>query len=357
MAENGNPPGPRRRVLLKDVAQWAKVSGSTASRALADDHRISVATRQSVKAAAAELHYVPNAAARSLRVRRTRTLGLLLPDLRDPVHGQIASVFEQEARQRGYGVMVVAGENELALERLALRIFAEHGTDGIAIVSGVLSPREARERVDPDRLVLVQPDHRSLLRRDGPLFPGVIQTDDAKGMAAAVDHLVDSGYRRIGYVEGGARPSNAVRAEAVASSLRSRGIRTPMRTFAASADAWRAPGELAAAVAADLPDALICYDDKLALALMDALRGLGIRVPNDVGIVGFDGIPFAAFSNPRLTTVAVPSAVMGRVAAESLVRTLLEGTLPDSILLPLELVVRESTRNQPPSDARRGAGA
>ena len=122
-ASPGKGDGPRRRVLLKDVALRVNVSGSTASRALADDPRIGAATRLAVKAAAAELNYVPNAAARSLRARRTRTLGLLLPDLRDPVHGQVASAFEQEARLQGYGVMVVAGERDLGRERLALRIF------------------------------------------------------------------------------------------------------------------------------------------------------------------------------------------------------------------------------------------
>jgi len=348
--------GPRRRVLLKDVAERANVSGSTASRALADDPRISVGTREAVKSAAAELHYVPNAAARSLRARRTRTLGLLLPDLRDPVHGQVASAFEEEARQRGYCVLVVAGENELARERLALRIFAEHGTDGIAIVSGVLAPKEALERVDPDRLVLVQPDHRSLRRRDGPLFPGVIQTDDVGGIRLAVNHLVDSGYRRIAYVEGGARASNAARAEAVAAALRGRGIRAFQR-FEASVDSWRDPRDLAARIAADLPEALVCYDDKLALALMDALRGLGVRVPEDVGIIGFDGIPFAAISNPRLTTVVVPSAMMGRIAAASLISTLQVGKLPDPVLIPLELIVRESTRARPAPATGRAPGA
>ena len=109
-------------------------------------------------------------------------------------------------------------------------------------------------------------------------------------------------------------------------------------------DAWRDPADLAAEIAADLPEALVCYDDLLALALMDALRGLGVRVPDDVGIVGFDGIPFAAISNPGLTTVAVPSAEMGRAAAASLIRAVHEGELPDGVMLPVELVVRESTR-------------
>jgi len=337
--------GRRRRILLKDVAQRANVSGSTASRALANDPRISPATSEAVKAAALELHYVPNAAARSLRVQRTRTLGLLLPDLRDPVHGQVASAFEREARHAGYGVMVVAGERDLVRERLALRIFSEHGTDGVAVVSSVMSPRELRERVDPDRLMLVWPDHHTMPRRVGPSIPGVIQTDDASGVAAAVDHLVDNGSRRFGYVESGVRASNTIRAETVAATLRARGIDEPVRAFNGPIDPVRPLGDLAAEIAADLPDALVCYDDQMALALMDALRDVGVRIPDDLGVVGFDGIPFAGIANPRLTTVAVPSSEMGRVAAAALVQAIHEGALPDGVVLPVELVVRESTRS------------
>lgn len=335
---------PRRRVLLEDVAQRARVSRSTASRALADDPRISRPTRDLVKAAAAELHYVPNAAARSLRVRRTRALGLLVPDLRDPVHGQVASGFEQVARERGYVAMIVAGENDPVTERNALRIFTERATDGVAIASSEMSPKDARERVDPDRLVLVQPDSRSLPRRPGASLPGVIQTDDASGMAMATSHLVDTGCRRIAYVEGGTRPSNTVRATAVADTLKRRGIGEPMRTVRAERDAWRAPGDLVRSIAAAPPDALVCYDDKLALAVMDGLRDVGLRVPDDVSIVGFDGIPFAATSNPRLTTVSVPSFEMGRLAADALIEAIHGGGLPDAVLMPLELIVRESTR-------------
>jgi DNA-binding LacI/PurR family transcriptional regulator len=344
LVTNGTATGPRRRVLLKDVARSANVSGSTASRALADDPRISLATRLTVKAAAAELNYVPNAAARSLRMRHTLTLGLLIPDLRDPVHGQVASGFEEEARRSGYCVIMVAGENEPVRERLALKIFAEHGADGVAIVSSAISPREARERVDPERLVLVQPDHNSLPRREGVLTPGVILTDDATGMRAAVNHLLDNGYRRIAFVEGGGGASSRVRSEAVAATLRSRGVRTALRTFAATGDTWRDPTDLAAEIAADLPEALVCYDDKLALALLDSLRKLKVRVPEDIGIVGFDGIPFAAISNPRLTTVATPAGEMGRLAAASLIRAIQVGARPEAILLSPELIVRESTR-------------
>lgn len=336
--------GPRRRVVLEDVARRADVSRATASRALADDPRISRATTALVKAAAAELHYVPNAAARSLRVRRTRTLGLLIADLSDPVHGQIASEFEQTAGESGYRVIFVAGLNDPVRERLALKIFTEHGTDGVAAVSSVLAPSEIRSRVPPDRLAVVQPDHLSVLRHRRPLPPGVIQTDDASGVEAAVDHLVRVGHRDIAYVESGTRASNTVRRDAVARALRARGGGRPLRCFAAPEDAWKAPDELAGAIARELPEALVCYDDKLALALLDALRRRGIGAPADVGIVGFDGIPFAAISNPRLTTVATPTDELGRLAAASLIGAIAGGMLPPATLLPVELVVRESTR-------------
>jgi DNA-binding LacI/PurR family transcriptional regulator len=334
---------PGARILLRDVARRASVSGSTASRALADDPRISKATRDLVKAAATDLHYVPNAAARSLRVRRTRTLGLLLPDVRDPVHGQVASAFELEASLAGYCVIVVSGERDAARERIGLRTFAEHGTDGVAVVSSLISPRELRERVDPDRLVHAWPDHRTMPRTGGPPPPGVVQTDDSSGVRAAVEHLIDGGCRTIAYAGDGVRASNTVRAEATAATLRQRGVRRALRTLVAGNAPGRAD-ELAAEVASAGPDAVVCYDDKLALELMDALRRLGIRVPDDIGIVGFDGIPFAAISNPRLTTVAVPTAEIGRLAATLLIQAVHDGALPDGVLLPVELVVRESTR-------------
>lgn len=337
-------PDPQHRVLLEDVAQRASVSRSTASRALVDDPRISLTTRARVKKAANELRYVPNAAARSLRVRRTRTLGLLLADLSDPVHGQVASGFEQQAGERGYRVIFVAGFDDPVRERRALKIFTEHGTDGVAIVSTVLAPSEARTRVQPDRLVIVQPDHPSVVRQRGRLPAGVIQTDDASGIESAVEHLVLNGYRDIAYVEGGNKASNTIRREAAERAVRNHGLR-PLRSFPAPADAWRAPDAIATAIALNLPEALICYDDKLALVLMDALRRQGIRAPEDVGIVGFDGIPFAAISSPRLTTVTTPTGELGRLAASSLVDAIQSGQLPPAVLLPVELVVRESTRS------------
>ena len=347
---------PHRRVVLDDVARMAHVSRSTASRALVDDPRISEPTRTAVKHAASELRYVPNAAARSLRAQRTRILGLLLANLSDPVHGQIAAAFEQEALAGGYRVIFGAGLQDPTLERKALRIFTEHAADGVTMVSCVLALSEAQTRFRPDRLIMVQPDHRRVQRYRGPLVPGVIMTDDASGDEAVVDHLVATGYRDIAYIGSGARASSTVHREAVGRALRKHGIRPQLDRFPSADDGWRAPDAIAALIAADLPEALVCYEDVLALALMDALRRLGIRAPDDVGIVGFDGILFAEISNPRLTTVATPLAEMGRLAASSLIGAIQTGNLPEAVVLPVELVVRESTLPQKPRVARGPAG-
>ena len=111
-----------------------------------------------------------------------------------------------------------------------------------------------------------------------------------------------------------------------------------------SDDAWRTPDLVAARVGSSLPDAIICYDDKLALALLDGLRSRGIRVPQQVCVVGFDDIPFAALSSPRLTTVASPTTLMGRLAARTLAAAIGDGRLPPARVLPVELVIRESTQ-------------
>lgn len=333
--------GPRRTTLA-DVADEAGVSRATASRALAEDPRISAATRQGVRDAARRLAYVPNVAARNLRARRTRTLGLLLQDLDDPVHAQVAAGFEVEAAAAGYTVLLVAGFATLTSERRALRVFAERSTDGIALVSSILEPHEARGRSIGCPLVSVQPDHRGASRSADHQLPGVICTDDEAGMRLAIRHLLAGGRCRIAYLGSGVRASDAIRRGAAARELREQGGHA-LRSIRVPEAAWRRPELVGQALGQDLPDAVVCYDDKLALALLDGLRRRGVRVPDDVAVTGFDDIPFAALSNPRLTTVATPTAELGRMAAAMLLEALAGGGPAGTRVLPVELVVRESS--------------
>jgi LacI family transcriptional regulator len=332
--------------VLADVARAAGTSESTASRALQDDPRIGEATRAAVRAAAAQLGYVPNAAARSLRARRTHILGLLLDDLADPTHGEVAAGFEAAAAEEGFVVFIMTGFHDADRERRALRTFIEHRADGICLASCVIDPTEVHEHLPAERVVFVQPDHVRMADGVGPPPFGALRSNDEMGVTALVDHLVDQGYRRLAYVGAGATASDLLRRAAVTEAMEHHDVE-PIRILDAGRVGWCDPGDVARQLAVDPPEAVICYDDKLALALVDALRDVGLEVPLDVAVAGFDGIPLASRARPRLTTIEVPSADIGRRAAQMLMRAIRDGRMPPTEILPVELVVGESTPLRP----------
>jgi LacI family transcriptional regulator len=334
--------GQARRARLADVAARAGVSLATASRALADDSRISVPTRMAVENAAAELGYVPNVAARSLRARQTRAFGLLLSDLGDPVHGQVAAGFEMEAAEAGYSVIIVAAANVPDEERRSMTVFMERATDGICLASSVLDPDEAISRAGAVPVAIVQPDNDLRTRAREELPRGTIQTDDTSGVEQAVRHLLAMGHRDIVYLGSGNRSTNRLRQAAAERVVREM-IDRPMRAVMLPDRAWTDPEVVGAALGPRPPHAVVCYDDKLALALLDGLRMRGVTVPRDVAVTGFDDIPFARLANPRLTTVATPVVEMGRMAARALIDATVTGELPPSRTMPVELVIRESS--------------
>ena len=338
--EQGTPGG--ARVTLERIASLTGVSISTVSRSLAGDERISVATREAVQRVAQQLGYVPDAAARSMRSGSTRTLGLMVGDFIDPLHALITAGFERAARGRGYTVVIATGFGDLELEREALRVFVEHRNDGVALLSSVIDPDEIRSVLRSDRLVLVQPEHLRFADAEAGMERGVINVDDVAGANLAVGHLIELGCRAIGYVGVGMIATNVRRRTAVEQAVLAAGL-APARIFKAGPEGWRAPGRIAAQVARDRPDGLICYEDKLALALMDSLRGVGIEVPRDLALTGFDGIPFAALARPRLTTITTPMAEMGRLAAQMLFDAIDDGEVGPSVVLPVELTIGEST--------------
>ena len=345
---------PERRVVLADVARKAGTSEATASRALKNDPRIGQTTRESVQAAARQLGYVPNAAARSLRAKRTHILGLLLDDLADPVHGKVAAGFEEAAAAQGFAVFIMTGLHDAEREQRALRAFVEHRADGIVLASCVSEPADVHRAVPPERVILVQPDYPSLADGREPAKRGVLRSADTAGVVATVRHLAERGYARITYVGPGIGASDALRRSAATATLRELRL-PPLRVVETGVDGWRDPASTARTLAADPPDAVLCYDDKLALALLDALRSTDLDVPGDIGLAGFDGITAALQSRPRLTTVAVPSVQIGRRAVEMLTAGLHDGTMPMSEVLPVTLVVADSTPGRAAvADRRRG---
>jgi DNA-binding LacI/PurR family transcriptional regulator len=342
-ANRDDTPLVERRVRLEDVARLAGVSPTTVSRALRNDPRISEGTRAEVRYAARKLGYIPDARASSLRGRATSTVGLLLPDVADPMHGQVAMAVEQAAATQGYTVLLANGLSDPARERRALEVFTAQRVDGIVLAGSMLSPQETLGLVNPSPVVFIEGENISLAGYKHDLPVGSIRVDDVCGIEAVVAHLRECGYRRIAYVNGPDVASNVTRRDGALRILAAAGLTGALFPHPGGVESLGAQNAVVAGVTAERPEALICYDDVIALGMMDALRDSGLRTPDDIAIVGFDDIPFAGISNPRLTTVAQPSEEVGRRAFAMLLVGIKTGELPPSIVLPVRLIVRESS--------------
>jgi LacI family transcriptional regulator len=331
-----------RRVTLSDVAQRASVSVATVSRALSGDPQISGATRVRVCRIADSLKYVPNVAARNLVLRSSATFGLMTPDVTDPIHGQVVTGFQQQAAEHDYSVILSNGFRDIPTERRALREFAAHRVAAVAVMGSALPQREVKLLLAPSPVLFIGSEHISSSGATQDLSSGCLRPDDVGGMRQVVAHITDRGYRSVAYVSGSLGATELIRREAFVAALSAR--RRPKPTMY-RADDLDVEGlrAIAAEISKSRPDVVVCYDDKTALLMMDELRSAGVDVPADMGIVGFDDIPFARISNPRLTTISQQSDDLGRVCVDFLLETLKRGKLPKSRLMPVALVVREST--------------
>jgi DNA-binding LacI/PurR family transcriptional regulator len=335
-----------RRVTLVDVAQRASVSVATVSRALSGDPQISEATQSRVRRIAHDLKYVPNVAARSLVLQSSATFGLMTPDVTDPIHAQVVTGFQQQAATQGYSVILSNGFWDAGTERRALREFAAHRVAAVAVMGSVLSQVEVKRLLSPSPVLFIGSEHVPSGSGDLDMARGCLRPDDRDGMRQVVDHLIERGYRSVAYVSGSSGATQIIRRDALVAALAQRGRAEPVVHRAREVDA-AGLRPVVARIRRSRPDAVVCYDDKTALLLMDELRSAGLTVPRDVAVVGFDDIPFARISNPRLTTVSQRADDLGRTSVDLLLSTIERGRLPVSQLMPVALVVRETTPGLP----------
>lgn len=339
-----------RRVTLVDVAKRAAVSVATVSRALSGDPQISEATQIRVRRIADDLRYVPNVAARSLVMQSSATFGLMTPDVTDPNHGQVVTGFQQRAAQQGFSVILSNGLWDAETERCAFREFAAHRVAAVAVMGSVMPQVEVKRLLAPCPVLFIGSEHVPPNGAGLDQPRGCLRPDDRDGMTQVVDHLLDRGYRDIAYVSGAWGATQIIRQQAFITAMAEQGHTEPVLHRVDDAEATGL-GIVVGEIRRSRPDVVVCYDDNTALLLMDELRAAGLKVPDDVGIVGFDDIPFACISNPRLTTVSQRSADLGRATVDFLLSTLQRGKLPTSQLMPVTLVVRETT----PGPQRRAA--
>jgi DNA-binding LacI/PurR family transcriptional regulator len=343
-----------QRVTIVEVARAAGVSTTTVSVVLNERHstvRISEATRAAVKAAAVQLGYMPNQAAQSLRRQRTTMLTLLVGGLANPFFTDIAASVHANAALRGYELNIVDAyllEAELqALDQLrngssagVIVATGRHGTRGRAIDA-------LRELVRCDLPAVILCD-----RSPDPAIPA-IRIDDEVGAYVVTTHLLSLGHKRIAHFS--SRYSTLSADESSVESDRFQGYRRALTQAGVAYDpTWVAQGEPTMpggyALTHELlarpgprPTAIFCTDDLLAIGALRALYEAGLQVPDQMAVVGFDGILLGQFTTPALTTMDQPREQMGRLAAEMLFN-LLDGhqPTPREQMLSAELLIRES---------------
>lgn len=296
-------------VTLRDVARLAGVSPATASRALSAPGLVAPERREQVQRAARELGYRPNRAARELITGRTGNLCLVVPDLENPFFAAVAKGVQARARTLGHAVFVADAEEDPRLESELVAHLAGQ-VDGAILCSPRMADADLDRLADEVPLVLVNREHGTL--------PSVV-IDNADGVRQAVTHLHALGHRRIAYAGGPADSWSDTRRRYGLLDV-SHGL-SDVEVVNLGHFAPVFAGGVAAAdlVAASGATAVLAHNDLVALGILNRLQARGLRVPDDVSVVGYDDIPAATLVSPALTTVTVPLARLGRESVDLLV--------------------------------------
>ena len=338
-------PSVAARPTLRDVANAAGVHPATASRALNEATRglVRPATVDRVRAVASELGYRVNPIARSLKTSRSETIGVLIPDLTNPLFPPIVRGLEDELTGHGYTVLMANTDNDPARTSANFAAMQARQVDGFIVLTALLDDpllADAAARGVPMVLLNRQTEH---------LEVSVVAGDDASGVARTVDHLVELGHRDIAHVAGPQSVSTGVvRERAFRAAMRNHGLPDPRVVVA---DAYSEPAgrtALLQLLADDPPTAVVAGNDLLAIGCYDALDETGLSCPDDVSVAGFNDMPFVSRLRPSLTSVRVPQYELGVEAARLLLDRLRDHTVaPHVVLLPVTLMVRGSTATPP----------
>jgi LacI family transcriptional regulator len=340
-----------QRVKLADVARMAGVHPGTASRALnpATRDQVSRETTRRVARVAQELGYTPNPLARGLRTARSSIVGMVVPDVTNPLFPPIVRGAEQVLSEAGYTLVLTDTDNDAATERRQIEQLRARGMDGFLVAT-------ARWE-DPilDDLATFGIPAVLVNRRSGNLRLPYVGGDERTGIQLAVDHLVALGHRRIAYLAGPQDTSTGrERSAAYSQAMKGHGLPTSRHHIrACSAYSEAAGTEAARRLLASGRDftAILAGNDLIALGVLSVLAEAGIRCPEQMSVIGFNDLPMVDKLTPPLTTVRLPLAEIGALSARILL-SLLDGALPDGqvgqSLLAVQLAVRGTTAT--PSD-------
>lgn len=330
------------KTTIYDVAEKAGVSISTVSRVINNKGRISKKTKQKVMDVIASLGYQPSVLASALTGKRTRTIGLIIPDVANPFFAEVARRVEDRGRELGFNLLMCNTDNNPETEEMYLSLLKQKSVDGIIIGTTTRNHSVLKELLQEQMPV-------ALIAQDIPeLMIDVVSVDDYLGGYQAASHLVELGHRHIAVMMGNLnRTSDRYRFQAFRQVLEDNGIaldeRFVLQTDYSLEGGKRAALELLAS--AHKPTAIFACFDFLAIGIYQAAKELGLRIPEDLSVVGFDNTILASITDPPLTTVAQPIDEMGRQVMDLLLREIEgEKKTKQRVILPPELIIRQSTK-------------
>jgi DNA-binding LacI/PurR family transcriptional regulator len=335
------------RVSIKDIARAAGVSHSTVSRALSDSPLVSDETKARIQRLAQEMGYSPNTLARSLVTRQTYTVGVVVTTIADPFVAEVVQGIEATAHDYNYTVILCSSGAKPEREIAAVEMLRSKRVDGVIVTSSRIGALylEHLERIGAP-IVLIN-NHNEQSGR----YTFTVTVDNRHGGYLATEHLVQLGHRRIAYVTAPADHSSDLdRMAGYRQALVAGGIE-PDAALIVPGNGRAGGGERALQALMELnelPSAVFCYNDMTAIGLMHAARQVGLSVPRDMAVVGFDDIPFASYFYPPLTTIAQPKVEMGRLAMKMALSLMTIGEENheeelSNVVVRGKLVVRAST--------------
>ncbi|GLX66782.1 LacI family DNA-binding transcriptional regulator [Paenibacillus glycanilyticus] len=337
-----------KQITVYDIAKEAKVSVATVSRVLNDTAPVRASTREKIEAIMQKYQFQPNANARSLLKKETGIIGIILPDITNPFFPEVFSGAEQEGRESGHTFFLCNTTGLHDKESEFLTIMQEKRVDGILFMGGRINLKDCHPALIQE--VVEHSQKIPMVLVNGNLKDSGITrvvTDEYAGTVLGVKHLIEIGHTKIGFIGGESHMSTtAVKLRAFKKTLKDAGL--------AVREDWILPDSFSVESGRtqmevllnrkDRPTAVCCVNDFTAIGAIKAAVEQGVRVPEDISIVGFDDIPLAHHVIPELTTVSQQANQLGRTAVKVLRELMNKEKIKKIYSLEPELIVRQSTR-------------